>query len=268
MKKQKFSFCIKLALSFSILSILIVICGCSPSEKALVDQLGRELRDAIVEEAGEISKTAVSNVEEVAKTQAAALQATAKAALATQMAEVAARLDANKPQPWDTSWLPEDQELVVGYINNIISGTGMENTGSAILQDAFTYGVNPAFALAMFRKEASFAKVGTIAYANNNPGNIIATGGCRGLVAGSACNGNYGEISTNGRFGVYSTMQDGVSAYFMLLNREYKPGTKRNCEDINCIINAYAPPPENNTSLYIQQITGWTKDYQQKLLGQ
>jgi hypothetical protein len=265
-RKTSFQYAVKITLL--LLSVSLFISSCSPAEKDLLDQLGRELKDAIADEVGEISKTAVSNAEEVAKTQAAALQATAKAGLATQMAEVAARLATNPPQPWDTSWLPSDQELVVNNINQILIGTGLENMGGSILQNALLYGVNPAFALAMFRKEASFAQVNTIAYTNNNPGNIIATGGCRGLAAGSACSGNYGEISTNGRFGVYATMQDGVAAYFMLLNREYKPGAKWNCEDINCIINVYAPPIENDTPLYIQQITGWTKDYQLKILGQ
>ena len=246
----------------------LIMTSCSPSEQELLDQLGRELRDAIADEVGEISKTAVSNAEEVAKTQAAALQATAKAGLATQMAEIATQIATKPIQPWDTSWLPEDQELVIANINAIISGTGLENMGASILQNAFTYGVNPAFALAMFRKEASFASVGTIAFANKNPGNIIATGACRGLVAGSSCTGNYGEISTNGRFGVYKNMQDGIEAYFMLLNREYQPGSRYSCNDIPCIINIYAPPSENDSGLYIQQITGWTKDYQQRILGQ
>lgn len=253
---------------FILMFFSLVIASCSPAEKDLLDQLSRELRDAIVDEVGEISKTAVSNAEEVAKTQAAALQATARAGLATQMSEVAARLAANPPQPWDTSWLPEDQAQVIVNINGIISGTGLENMGDSILENALTYGVNPAFALAMFRKEASFAHVNTIAYANKNPGNIIATGACRGLTAGSACSGNYGEISTNGRFGVYATMQDGIAAYFMLLNREYQPGSRFNCSDIPCIINIYAPPSENDSPLYIQQINSWTKDYQQRILGQ
>ena len=253
---------------FILIIFALILTGCSPDEKVLFDQLTKELGDSIADEAGEISKTAVSNAEEVVKTQAAALQATAKAGLATQASEIAANLATKPPEPWDTNWLPVDHELVIANINAIISGTGLENMGASIIENALAYGVNPAFALAMFRKEASFAKVGTIAYANNNPGNIIATGACRGLAAGSSCSGNYGEISTNGRFGIYETMQDGIEAYFMLLNREYQPGSRYNCSDIPCIINIYAPPSENDSDLYIQQITSWTKDYQQKILGQ
>jgi hypothetical protein len=248
--------------------IALIVTGCSPDEKELLDQLSRDLRDAIADEVGEISKTAVSNAEEVAKTQAAALQATAKAGLATQASEIAANLATKPPEPWDTTWLPADHEVVIANINAIIIGTGLENMGASILQNALAYGVNPAFALAMFRKEASFAKLGTISFANKNPGNIIATGACRGLTAGSSCSGNYGEISTNGRFGIYGTMQDGIEAYFMLLNREYQPGSRYNCSDITCIINIYAPPSENDSGLYIQQISSWTKDYQQRILGQ
>jgi hypothetical protein len=89
-----------------------------------------------------------------------------------------------------------------------------------------------------------------------------------GMWASKAASWDYGEISTNGCFGIYENMQDGIETYFMLLNREYQPGSRYNCSDIPCIINIYAPPSENDTPLYIQQITGWTKDYQQRILGQ
>jgi hypothetical protein len=248
--------------------LLLCLSACSPEDQALFDQIARELGDALADEVGEISKTAVSSAEDLAKTQAAGLKATAQAGLATQVAAIGTQIAGTPPNPWDTAWLPSDQAFVSDQINRILSSTGLENMGEAILENALTYQVNPAFALAMFRKEASFARVGTMAYANKNPGNIIATGDCRGLPAGSTCSGSYGEISTNGRFGVYASMQDGVQAYFMLLNRQYRPGTGYNCRDIACITNIYAPPSENDSQLYIQQITDWTRDYQQRILGQ
>jgi hypothetical protein len=169
--------------------------------------------------------------------------------------------------PWDTSWLPHDYREVADQLNEMLDGTGLADQGTLILELSIEYGINPAFALAMFNKEAEFAKQGTRAQRNNNPGNIIATGECRGKPAGTACSGNYGETSTDGRFGVYPSMADGIAAYFKLLDSEYMPGTKRDCESIECIISAYCPPEECETEQYVEQITGWSKDYQCDLLG-
>ena len=164
--------------------------------------------------------------------------------------------------PWEISWLPNSQGTVTQQINNILTGTGLAGFGSTIIQAASEYQVNPAFALAMFRKEASFATLGTRANRNNNPGNIIATGDCSGKPAGASCSGVYGETSTDGRFGVYPSMDAGIQAYFRLLNQEYATGSKRNCTDTACIIQAYCPPSDCNTQGYIDQITSWSKDYQ------
>lgn len=119
--------------------------------------------------------------------------------------------------PWDIIWLPTDPGFIIQQIDNILSGSGLSGSGNSIYYDALDKQINPAFALAMFRIEASFAAPGTRANRNNNPGNIIATGECRGKPAGAACSGVYGEISTDGRFGVYANMQSGIQAYFRLL---------------------------------------------------
>ena len=167
--------------------------------------------------------------------------------------------------PWDLSWLLSENTIIISRIDHILASTELAGHGKSILQNASDYQVNPAFALAMFRKEANFAAPGTRANKNNNPGNIIATGECRGKPAGSSCSGVYGEVSTDDRFGVYPDMSAGIKAYFQLLNREYAPGSKRNCTDIPCIIQAYCPPSDCDTQNYISQITGWGIDYQCQL---
>jgi len=167
--------------------------------------------------------------------------------------------------PWDTKWLPDEREIVSFRINDILAGTGLSGFGNTILQSASDYQVNPAFALAMFRKEANFAAPGTRANKNNNPGNIIATGECRGKPVRTSCNGVYGETSTDGRFGVYPDTDAGIKAYFQLLNQEYAPGSKRNCSDISCIIQAYCPSSDCDTQNYINQVARWEKDYQCQL---
>ena len=258
-------------LSRKLALLLLILCSgfsaCSSSEITLMDDLKDQLVDAIADEAGSISKTAASDVKDFASTAAAVAKETAQAVIATEIAEVGNRLRDENPDPWDTLWLPNDSEFVAENINNIVGDDGLAGEGSIILMFALEYGVNPAFALAMFQKEANFARKGTIANAYKNPGNIIATGDCWGKPSGSLCTGIYGEISTDGRFGIYESMQDGIKAYFMLLAREYKPGTTRNCSDIECIINSYAPSSENNTALYVDQVSRWTKDFQQKILG-
>lgn len=168
--------------------------------------------------------------------------------------------------PWDTSWLPRDPREVAARIDDILQGSGLAGQGSLILHLSIEYGVNPAFALAMFRKEANLGEQGTRAERNNNPGNIIATGGCRGEPAGQGCTGYYGETGTDGRFGVYPSMADGIEAYFKLLDSEYKPGTKRDCDSMWCIISAYCPPEECETDEYVAQIAGWSEEYQCELL--
>jgi hypothetical protein len=246
-----------------LLALVMLFCIISGLLSACTEDTKNQL-STLVAQAGQ---TAVAEGKNIAKTEVANLKATASAQVATQVAKALDWLKNNPPSPWDISWIPTDSQFMVNNIDAILTGSGLEGQGAAILNDAQLYGVNPAFALAMFRKEATFAASGSRANTNNNPGNIIATGDCRGLAAGSTCSGAYGEVSTDGRFGVYASMADGINAYFQLLSNEYKPGTNRNCSDITCIITAYCPPSDCDTGTYIDQITGWTKDYQTQILA-
>lgn len=182
-----------------------------------------------------------------------------------------------QPSPWDISWAPNDQQAVAAQIDTILAGSGLAGYGGTILNYALTSrdglnpnigpGVNPAFALAMFRKEAEFAKPGSIAERQNNPGNIICKNGTQPIYGASGC--------ANG-FGVYSSMDAGIRAFFWLLNAQYKPGgvISSNCQDIDCVIRKYCPPghcappgSECDTECYIAQVTGWTQQYQSQLSG-
>jgi hypothetical protein len=236
-------------------ALVLATLSCSESDQAQLETAAAQAGGTVIAE-GKI----------FAETQAVQLKETAMAQLATQMANVATQLAQTTPSPWDISWLPPDPQYVVSNIDNILSGTGLDGKGQQVLVNSQQFGVNPAFALAMFRKEAVFARPDTRAYKNKNPGNIIATGDCRGLPVDSSCSGYYGEISTDGRFGIYASMDDGIKAYFTLLSNEYKPGTSRNCSDISCIITAYCPPSDCDTAVYISQITDWTRQYEQQIL--
>ncbi len=87
------------------------------------------------------------------------------------------------PKPWDVSWAQGiDRGTLAQRIDSLIANrqprSGMLGQGSTIVKYSLESingnpaGVNPAFALAMFMKEAEFSKPGTPAYNNNNPGNI------------------------------------------------------------------------------------------------
>ena len=251
---------------FMLILLTAFASGCDEQTENELGTAAVQVRKTIVSEAQTTVKstkgTVVSEGKRAVATQIVQLRQTAQARLATVQSPM--------PSPWDTNWIPSDTPAdslyVTEQIDKILSGTGLEGQGESILKYSKEYGVNPAFALAMFMKEASFARPGTRAYRNNNPGNIIATGDCRGKPKGSLCIGHYGEVSTDGRFGVYESMSDGIKAYFWLLANEYKPGTRRNCSDIRCIISAYCPPSECDTDKYVSQIVGWTKKYQQQII--
>ena len=173
-----------------VITVLTVLSGCTKEEQA-------QLQTAVVQ----AGQTAIAEGKKIAETEAVHLKETAIAQVATQLANVATELAKTSPQPWDVSWLPSDSQLIIDRINFILSTTGLEGQGATILDTAQESGVNPAFALAMFRKEASFAAPDTRANTNKNPGNISATGDCYGKPANSSCKGNYGEISTEGASG-------------------------------------------------------------------
>lgn len=83
---------------------------------------------------------------------------------------------------------------------------------------------------------------GTIAWRNNNPGNIE-----RGGFAESQ-----GGLPTNGRFAVFPDVETGASAISALLKDRY--GTRT----IRQTMERYAPRSENNTEAYIAHIVQHT----------
>jgi hypothetical protein len=188
---------------------------------------------------------------------------------------IVSQVSAESPTPWDTSWISPDAQArsrIIAAIDAILidpqsgsvsgSSSGLRGKGAIILQyslasiDGNPAGVNPAFALAMFLKEANFAKVGSIANTQNNPGNI-------------RCTGVYGEVDCKNRFAVFASMDDGIKAYFWLLTREYKPGgnfsNNRKCTTIACVVQPYCPPSECDTDAYISFVTKWTDTFQTRL---
>jgi hypothetical protein len=94
---------------------------------------------------------------------------------------------------------------------------------------------------AMGRMEG-FGKPGTRPTRNNNPGDIEYG---RFAIA-------HGATGTDGRFAIFATPQAGYACMAALLGSAYAGMT------IEAALNKYAPPVENNTNLYLQDILEWT----------
>ena len=277
-----------------LIALVTASLACALAEQAPIQTAAAQLRNTALAEGGKYAQTQAAILKETAliegkeiaqtqaailkgttwpegkefiQTQAAALKATGFSELETRQAQVATLIANTPPTPWDTSWLPADRKSVAVAIDRIINGTGLSGQGAALFEDSLAFGINPAFILAMLRKESLFAFPGTLAFQNNNPGNLPATGACKGLPAGSKCYGLYGETSTDGHYGVYPGMPDGLHAFFMYLTYEYKAGTASNCADIACIANGFCPAPGCDTNDYADQVTQWTKDYQAQILS-
>lgn len=135
-------------------------------------------------------------------------------------------------------------------IDDILRGTNLAGNGDLIARLSRQYNIPAELALAMFRKEASFAANGSLAARNNNPGNIRFVGQ---------------EGATRGASGFarWNSMDQGIEAYFGLLDRGYRSFIDR--RDWAGLVNKYAPPSENNSTQYTQQITQWMGEYRQRI---
>jgi peptidoglycan L-alanyl-D-glutamate endopeptidase CwlK len=135
-------------------------------------------------------------------------------------------------------------------INNILKGTNLEGKGELISQLSKKYNVPAELALAMFRMEAGFARTGTLAQQNNNPGNI-------------RFNNQDGAVRGAGGFAKWNSMDQGIEAYFKLLDRGYRSFIDN--KDWSGLVNKYAPPSENDSGAYTRNIVNWMQDYRNRI---
>lgn len=135
-------------------------------------------------------------------------------------------------------------------IDDILRGTNLAGQGDLIARLSQQYNIPAELALAMFRKEASFSSDGSLADRNNNPGNIRFVG-------------QEGATRGAGGFARWNSVGEGIEAYFGLLDRGYRSFIDN--RDWAGLVNKYAPPVENNSTQYTQQITQWMNDYRQRL---
>jgi hypothetical protein len=148
---------------------------------------------------------------------------------------------------------PSDAQLAKDIDAKVFAGTGLAGKGAVLVDAARKYHIPIDFALAVYQKEAGFAKSGTLADRNNNPGNLRF----------ADWQSEHGG-APNGGFTKYPTMDDGIRASMHLLSMgRYKDAVAR--RDWGAVISIYAPSSENNTDLYIKQMNEYTANFRQKL---
>jgi len=108
--------------------------------------------------------------------------------------------------------------------------------GKVITEQSKKYSIDPSVALAWFRKESSFGKLGK-ANENNSFGN---------------------RKDTTGNFIKYTSWDESILDWFAYMDRKYIQEGKITIEGI---VPIYAPSNENDTQTYIAQIKQWTEEY-------
>ena len=232
--------------------ILIVTLSCSQSDQAFLKTSGAQTAKTAAAGGGSFIETQAEGAGRIAD---------------TQSANAATDLASKPLAPWNINWLPVDHQHIIDKIESILNGTGMSGKGSLVLHYGLQYMVNPAFGLAMLRKESNFDQPGTQSNKNNDPGNILASGGCENASAGDICIGLYGEISTDGKWGVFQSLDEGIKAYFMMLNEEYGPSLTNSCTDVACVVTIYCQYTGCDTAPTIDQVSQWTREYQDRILA-
>lgn len=89
---------------------------------------------------------------------------------------------------------------------------------------------------------------GSLAYANNNPGNLVYVG-------------QPGAVPGTGGFAKFDTYQDGYAALQNQINLDVTRGTDVNGNPTTTVaqlITSWAPPSQNNTASYIANVSAAT----------
>lgn len=106
---------------------------------------------------------------------------------------------------------------------------------------------------AIARMEGWYTKESTRCQRNHNPGNIRY--GEFAVVHGAT-----GEDDSG--FAIFPDDETGMACLVALLRTPFYAG-----KTLQAGINAYAPPVENQTSIYLQNVCEWTYSSQFKLIG-
>jgi hypothetical protein len=126
--------------------------------------------------------------------------------------------------------------LSADLINQVLvsAGSPAAGTGQGLYTLSVQSGIDDAYALAVFLKESAFGRYGA-AFENHALGNIVCAG----------------YPTCNGRFRWYPSWLAGYEDFYQLVKREY---VARGLSTVETITPVYAPSPENDTGLYVQQV--------------
>ncbi len=126
--------------------------------------------------------------------------------------------------------------LSADFINQVLASADSPaaGTGQGLYDLSVQYGIDDAYALAVFGKESSFGRYGA-AFENHALGNIVCAG----------------YPTCTGRFRWYPSWLVGYEDFYQLINREY---VARGLSTVETITPVYAPSSENDTGLYVQQV--------------
>ncbi len=106
--------------------------------------------------------------------------------------------------------------------------------------------VDVAFALAIWLKESEFGTTG-MAVTTQNPGNLTCAAADPARRSGCA-----------GRWATYATWSDALRDWFAYIEHHY---VAAGLTTVEAILPVYAPPGENDTALYIAQVTTWLREW-------
>jgi hypothetical protein len=126
--------------------------------------------------------------------------------------------------------------LSADFINQVLASavSPAAGTGQGLYDLSIQFGIDDAYALAVFEKESSFGRYGA-GFEDHALGNIVCAG----------------YPTCNGRFRWYSSWLAGYADFYQLISQEY---VSRGCSTVETITPVYAPSSENDTGLYIQQV--------------
>jgi len=138
---------------------------------------------------------------------------------------------------------------LVQNVAKLVKGTPLAGHEQTVVAAAQKYDVPVAFALAQFQVESQMAQKGRGAV-NKNPGNL--------RYAGQA------GATNNGGFAKFGSLDQGITAYFQNLDRNYRGFLDRG--DLVGLLNKYAPPSDgNNVSGYAKLMNQIVPSYEKTL---
>lgn len=160
------------------------------------------------------------------------------------------------PVPVDGVQGSADDAAIAARIDAMLATTyptsQLQGQGANFVAFSRKYGVPLGLALAQIGKESTFARHDAgLSLVNHNPGNLRFAEWERA----------FGAVPGKGGFAAFPSMTHGLEAYFSLLGGDrYGPMVKDRARWSE-FIHIYAPPFENDTATYVQQMFDWADHF-------